>query len=74
MPFVEIYTKDGCNNCDTAKRMLNEKNVEYVEYIVGRDISREDVLTRFPTAKTVPIMVVDGKTIKEVDQFQVLLG
>jgi len=32
MPNVTIYTRLGCGYCTRAKRLLDEKGVEYTEY------------------------------------------
>ena len=59
--FIEIYSKVGCPNCDKAKELLDSKQVEYKEYVVGQDITRADTIAKFPRAKVVPIVVVDGQ-------------
>lgn len=55
MPKVDIYTKFGCGYCVRAKRLLDEKNVNYVEHDVtaGGD-AREEMRRRAPNARTVP--------------------
>lgn len=58
--FIELYTKDKCPNCEQTKQLLNSRDVNYTEHTVGKDISREAVLAKFPGAKVVPIVVVDG--------------
>jgi glutaredoxin len=74
MPFIQIYTKENCVACNNAKRMLNEKQLSFSEIVVGRDVTREEVRAKFPQAKMVPIILVDGVEVKEVEQFQMLLG
>jgi glutaredoxin 3 len=73
MPLIEIYTKAACPNCETAKRMLTEKKVDFVEYVIGENITRDAVLAKFPGVKAVPIVVVDGREVREVAQFRMLL-
>ena len=72
-PLVEIYTKEGCSQCETAKRMMREKNVEFTEYVVGKDVTREAVIAKFPQQRMVPIIMMDGKQITHPEQFQLLL-
>lgn len=62
--FIEIYSKPGCPNCEETKKMLDANDKAYKEYVVGKDISREDTIARFPEAKVVPIVVVDGRETK----------
>lgn len=57
---VEIYTKDDCAYCYMAKMMLQEKNIQYKEQRLFVDFFREEIIEKFPTAKTFPIIVLDG--------------
>jgi glutaredoxin len=60
---VELITKDNCNYCVNAKHLLNQKRIPFSEMKIGNGISREEVLSKFPTAKTVPIITIDGRYI-----------
>lgn len=51
-----IYTNDGCVPCHEAKEKLEKYNVSYEEYQIGKDISREDVIKKFPDAKVTPVI------------------
>lgn len=43
---VEIYSKPGCPFCVKAKELLESRNVPYDEYMVGRDVSKQDIQSR----------------------------
>lgn len=58
--FVELYTKDDCPYCQMAKIALADKNITFTEQKLNRDFSREQILEKFPEAKTFPIIVLDG--------------
>ena len=73
MIHIEIYTKENCVACNNAKRMLTEKSLSFSEIVVGRDVTRDEVIAKFPHAKMVPIILVDGVEVREVSQFQMLL-
>lgn len=73
MSLVEIYSRDTCGACQNAKKMLSEKNVPYVEYKVDVDITRDDLLKKFPNARSLPVIIFNGKQITEVTDFQLLL-
>jgi glutaredoxin 3 len=63
-PKVEIYTKIYCGYCYRAKRLLESKGVEYVEYdITLGGAKRAEMLERKPDAATVPQIFVDGRAI-----------
>ena len=52
---VDIYTKFGCGFCVRAKRLLDEKGVDYTEHdITMGGPKREEMLERAPGARTVP--------------------
>ena len=69
---AEIFTKPHCPWCDKAKEVLNELNIPYTEFVVsaGFDehtpvpnqqfVTKDELLSRFPQAKTVPQIWIDG--------------
>lgn len=72
--FIEIYSKPSCIWCSRAKDFLDKKAFGYRDYLIGSNISREEVIEMFPQARTVPIIVVDGVWIGGYDQLVDLLG
>lgn len=67
---IEIYTKDDCSFCTNAKNLLRIHNKDFVEYKLNEDFTREILLSKFPEAKTYPVVVVDGFHIGGYDQLQ----
>lgn len=65
---IEIYSKNGCPNCVKAKQLLTTHGKNYVEYKLDEDFTRDILLSRFPEAKTFPVIVVDGFNIGGYDQ------
>jgi len=57
---VEIYTKNNCIYCEKVKYLMNTKNVNYKEYKLNEDFTREFIIEKYPDAKTFPIVIVDG--------------
>jgi len=60
---IELYTKDNCIYCQESKIFLTTKNIPFSEKKLGVDFTREMILEQFPTARTFPIVVVDGFNI-----------
>lgn len=61
--MITVYTKDNCPYCIKAKALLKGYGLEYTETVIGKDLSREEFLERFPSARTVPQIVMDGELI-----------
>ena len=62
MKLVEIYTSPLCGFCHAAKRLLNEKGVNFVEFDVMKDPSRKpEMVQRSNGGRTVPQIFV-GET------------
>lgn len=73
MVFIEVYTRDGCSACVNAKKILNDSKATFQEYKVGRDVTREQVLEKFPGAKSLPVIIVDGVQVADISSFKMLL-
>ena len=69
-----VYTKSNCPNCVKAKTLLSNKGFEYVEQIIGVDITREHVIEMFPNIKTVPIILKSDNLIGGYDDLKKQLG
>ena len=52
--MITIYTKDNCPACLTAKAQMTAAGQEFTEIHIGRDITREEFMTKFPNIRTVP--------------------
>ncbi len=58
--MIVMYTRPGCSRCVDLKEILCSQGIEYVEYIIDGDVSREEVVERFPGVKMLPIVVLDS--------------
>ena len=56
-----IYSKNNCLNCQKAKNKLLKFNPKIL--ILGKDISREDFVKKFPGAKQVPQIIINQSHI-----------
>ncbi|HEX8669458.1 MAG TPA: glutaredoxin 3 [Allosphingosinicella sp.] len=64
MARVEIYTKFGCPYCARAKRLLEEKGVDYEEFEINSEPGkRDEMLSRANGRTTVPQIFVDGSHV-----------
>lgn len=67
---IEVYSKANCPACVNAKQLLTTHGKTYVEYKLDEDFTREILLSKFPEAKTFPVIVVDGFNIGGFDQLK----
>lgn len=60
---IVIYTKSGCPNCVTAKRLLDSKGIGYFECSVDLEANRLDLLARYPEAKQLPQITINDQRV-----------
>ena len=61
--MIEIWGKTQCPYCDMAKTLCENKGIEYTYKQLGEDFTREDLMEKFPTARTFPQITMDGNAI-----------
>lgn len=66
--MIEIYGKPQCPYCERAKQLCETRNFKYTYKSLGTDYTREELLEAFPSARTVPQIIVSGKKIGGYDQ------
>jgi glutaredoxin len=57
----KVYTKDNCPACVTLKASLAKAGEAFQEIKIGKDITREEFMSKFPTVRTVPYIEDDDK-------------
>jgi glutaredoxin 3 len=55
-----VWSKHNCTFCDLAKKLLEQKGIEYEERKIDEGWSREQLLEAVPTARSVPQIFLDG--------------
>jgi glutaredoxin len=61
--MIEIYSKPNCPYCDMAKNVVRGASLQFTEYVVGSDVTREEFLQKFPNSRTVPQIILNGHHI-----------
>ncbi len=73
MATVEVYSKGWCPFCRMAKRLLEEKDQEFVEFDVELEPDKYDeMLERSQGRWTVPEIFIDGELIGGFDELRAL--
>lgn len=69
---AEIWSKHHCPYCDMAKELLTQLKIPYREYIISpgyneqppaehqQYVTKQELLQKLPSAKTVPQIWIDG--------------
>lgn len=69
---VSIITKEGCPYCARAKQALKERNIEFEELLLNKDVSNRS-LRAMSGATTVPQVFIDGEHIGGSEALQEFL-
>ena len=59
-----VWSKDQCTHCEQAKNLLKMKGCDYEERnITGSSWTKEQLLEKVPTARTVPQIFIDDEYV-----------
>jgi len=74
---IEIYSKPQCPYCDMAERIaqqvIQESSHKYQKFMLDVDFNREELMDKFPGARTFPQIIVDGEKIGGYTEFKALI-
>jgi glutaredoxin len=60
---VTIYSKENCPYCEKVKKVFELLEVQFVEYKLDTDFSRENFIQEFGEGSTFPRVVIGDKLI-----------
>ena len=61
--MIQIYGKPACPSCTKAKQFCESNQLKYEYKSLGTDYTREELLEQFPTARTVPQIIINSQKI-----------
>jgi glutaredoxin len=67
--MIHIWGKPACPSCTKAKMLCEQRGYQFEYLEMGKDFTREAVLTEFPEARTFPQIVVGGQKVGGYEQF-----
>lgn len=68
---IEIFSKDACGNCVSAKNLVKQKCYDFKEYKLGTDVSLSDLIKKVDASgskkavRSAPQIFIDGAHIGE---------
>lgn len=72
MKNIVVYSKHHCQYCVKMKKYLDENNIKYIlvnlDNVDNRQKFIDDVVSKYPSIKTVPQMFVDDEWIGGYDE------
>ena len=72
---VIVWSKDNCQYCDMAKKLLNAKGVDFVERNLSTGTwTKEDLLAAAPSARSVPQIFFGDECIGGYHELKERLG
>lgn len=60
---IVLYTRETCGACQKSKLLLNNYDVPFKEVLIEQDISRSELLDKFPDATSLPVITTTDTTI-----------
>ncbi|MGB3310134.1 MAG: glutaredoxin 3 [Nodosilinea sp.] len=67
-PNVEIYTWSSCPFCIRAKRLLDQKGIDYTEYCIdGDEVARSEMSKRANGRRSLPQIFINGHHVGGCD-------
>ena len=69
---IDVNTRydPPCSYCIATKAHLNKERIQFNEYVVGKDLTKNELMEQFPLARTLPVILIDGKVIGGYDQLR----
>ena len=73
---IEIYSKENCPYCQYAIQKAENLTLHGIygathrKLMLGEDFTREELLEKFPGAKTFPQITIDGVSIGGWNEFK----
>jgi len=70
---VEIYTWSMCPFCIRAKALLDQKDVDYIEYCIdGDEVARDEMAERANGGRSVPQIFINDQSMGGCDELHAL--
>jgi len=69
---VEMYGTSSCRHCMDAREFMQEKGIEYEEYLLDLMPLEKDVMIERCSQKSVPQIFINGHHIGGLDDLKVL--
>lgn len=69
-----VWSKPMCPQCDEAKAILRNKQIQYEERVIGQGWTKEQLLEQVPHARSVPQIFANDEYVGGVSQLRKLMS
>lgn len=69
-----VWSKPMCPQCDEAKAILRNNQIQYEERIIGQGWTKEQLLEQVPQARSVPQIFANDEYVGGVSQLRKLMS
>lgn len=71
---INIFTAPNCDTCNSAKALLREYHLEFVEFNIASPASMAAFRARLPGVQTIPQILIDGRHVGGLEELRLHLG
>ncbi len=71
MTGIEIFSQPNCQHCNTAKALLESKDIEYRELNIADPKNLREFVKRLPRVRSLPQIFVNGEHIGNDQDLQI---
>jgi glutaredoxin len=65
---IKIYTIPNCSYCAHVKELMRRAKLDYELFVVGQDVDREQMIKKYPLARSYPYVIIDGEPVGGLTQ------
>jgi glutaredoxin len=71
---IIVWSRYHCSYCDQAKKLLMAMNLPFTENKIGDGYTREELLEKIPSARTLPQIVINDTVIGGFEELKTYLN
>ena len=60
---IKIYTISNCDYCVKIKQVLERANLDYIQTVVGKDITKDEFKELHPSVRGFPFVIINGERV-----------
>ena len=71
---LQVFSKDNCHHCVTAKNILKGNQIQFEELEFGKNADLNEFKESYPHVRSVPAFFVDGKYIGGSEKLDLIIN